>query len=72
MNALLTLWPYILTAVVALFGAWRIFAAGQNREKAKQVMREAKARTIADEIDDAVAGRTAEENRKRLGTWAKR
>lgn len=68
-SALLTLLPYILAGIAALFGAWRIFAAGQNREKAKQVMREAKARSEADEIEDAVAGRTAEENRKRLKGW---
>lgn len=45
--------------------------AGAKTERAKQDAREAKARTIADEIDDAVAGRSPDENRKELGKWVR-
>lgn len=68
--------PYIIAGVAAVLGVlgygYQQRRAGAKGERAKQIEAEAKARTIADEIDDAVAGRTAEENRKRLGTWAKR
>lgn len=55
-------------------GAGLLFAArksGAKAERARQAASEAKARTIADEIDDAVAGRTPEENRARLRKWAR-
>jgi hypothetical protein len=45
--------------------------AGIASEREKQVAREAKARTIADEIDDAVAGRSPDDNRKELGKWGR-
>jgi len=45
--------------------------AGAASEREKQSAREAKARTIADEIDDAVAGRSPDDNRKELSRWTK-
>jgi hypothetical protein len=45
--------------------------AGAEFEREKQAAREAKARTIADEIDDAVAGRSPDDNRKELGKWGR-
>jgi hypothetical protein len=45
--------------------------AGAASEREKQAAREAKARTIADEIDDAVAGRSPDDNRKELGKWGR-
>ena len=45
--------------------------AGIASEREKQAAREAKARTIADEIDDAVAGRSPDDNRKELGKWGR-
>lgn len=77
MTALLSSFlPYIIAGVVGLISflgyGYSQRRAGAAKEKARQAASEAKARTIADEIDDAVAGRTVEENRKRLGTWAKR
>lgn len=57
-------------AVVAAFGFY-MRTLGKNAERAKQARAEAKARDISDEIDDAVAGRTADENRRRLKRWSK-
>jgi hypothetical protein len=46
--------------------------AGAASEREKQSAREAKARTIADEIDDAVAGRSPSDVEKELRSkWAK-
>jgi uncharacterized membrane protein YraQ (UPF0718 family) len=44
---------------------------GRAEERARQAASEAKARDISDEIDDAVAGRTADENRERLRKWSR-
>lgn len=42
---------------------------GASKERAKQDAERLEARTIADEIDDAVAGRETSENRERLKRW---
>lgn len=57
----------VVAVVIAMFKGR---ADGAARERTKQLQRDAKAREVADDIDDAVAGRTAAENRKRLGKWA--
>lgn len=57
--------------VFGLIAMFKGRADGAAKERAKQLQRDAKARDVADEIDDAVAGRTAAENRKRLSRWAK-
>jgi hypothetical protein len=69
---LLKFWPIIAGALGVL--GWGIAQrrSGARSERAKQAASEAKARTIADEIDDAVAGRTADENRGRLKQWQRR
>jgi len=69
---LLHFWPYILAGAVALFGAWKIDRNATNRERAKQAASEVKARTVADEIDDAVAGRSPDANRTELGKWGRK
>jgi hypothetical protein len=65
-------WPVILAGFGALMWGVRQRRAGANAERAKQAKAEAKARDIADEIDDAVAGRSADENRKELAKWSRR
>lgn len=62
----------IAVAVLAALGyGYHQRRAGAKTEREKQDAREAKARTIADEIDDAVAGRSPDENRKELARWSK-
>jgi hypothetical protein len=62
----------IAVAILAALG-WGFHQrkAGIASEREKQAAREAKARTIADEIDDAVAGRSPDDNRKELGKWGR-
>lgn len=43
--------------------------SGVDTEKAKQAASEIRARDIADEIDDAVAGRDPSSNRERMKSW---
>lgn len=45
--------------------------AGAAKERAKQAKREERARDINDEIEDAISGRSAEDNRRRLRKWGK-
>lgn len=45
--------------------------AGAKTEREKQQAEQRKARTIADEIDDAVAGRSPSEVEKELSKWAR-
>ncbi len=58
----------VVSVIIALFKG-RV--DGAAKERAKQLSRDAKARDTADEIDDAVAGRTAAENKDRLSKWAR-
>lgn len=67
--------PYIIgagTIVIAFFAAiMKGRMDGAKLERAKQAAEEARARSIADEIDDAVAGRSPDENRKELSKWSR-
>lgn len=56
--------------LAGLGGLFLARQSGKNSEKAKQLQRDAKARSEADKIEDAVAGRTAAENKRRLSRWA--
>lgn len=58
----------VILAIGALFKG-RI--DGAAKERAKRTEDRLKARDIADDIDDAVAGREPAENRKDLKTWSK-
>lgn len=71
LSLLLKLWP-IIVGVLGWLGARLYYKRqGAAEERAKQAAAEAKARTIADEIDDAIAGRSPDENRKELRKWSK-
>lgn len=48
-----------------------LFKKGQISERHKQAERERRARSEADEIEQAVAGNDPEENRKHLGKWSR-
>lgn len=68
---LLQFWPYLLGAAALVFGAFKIRQSGVKAERAKQAADRLQTRTEADKIDDAVAGRSGDENRKRLGKWGR-
>jgi len=56
-------------AIVAALFKGRI--DGAAKERAKRTEERLKARDIADDIDDAVAGRPAASNREELKRWGK-
>jgi len=61
----------IVGAVLAALGyGYSQRRAGAKTEREKQDAREREAKTIADEIDDAVAGRSPSEVEKELRKWA--
>lgn len=68
--------PTMLAIMGGLLAVLVAFFKGNSRgarlERAKQAEAERKARTIADEIDDAVAGRSPDANREELRKWSKR
>ena len=57
----------IATVVAAEWGNLR----GAKRERDKQALKHAAAATEARKIDDAVAGRTPDDNRGRLARWSR-
>ncbi|MBB6412199.1 hypothetical protein [Mesorhizobium sangaii] len=72
MGALLgQLWPYLLAMGAALAGLWSAYAKGKASQKARQDAADAAARSQAQKIDDAVAGRTPDDNRGRLAKWSR-
>ncbi|ESZ21064.1 hypothetical protein NKH52_23105 [Mesorhizobium sp. M1066] len=64
-------WPYLLAMGAALAGVWTAYAKGKASQKARQDAADAAARTEAQKIDDAVAGRAPDDNRGRLARWSK-
>lgn len=59
----------VLAMIAAAFFKGR--SAGKQAERDKQAGERLKARTEADRIDDAVAGRDPDENRKELRKWSR-
>ena len=78
MTAILT-WalsnPTIIAIVAGLFGAlgwgWKQRRAGAQAERDKQARAEAKARDIADEIQNDVGALPPDEAREALRKWSK-
>lgn len=68
---LLQFWPYLAAGGAVLLGLWKVYAMGKASQKAKQAQADAAARAEGQRIDDAVAGRTPNDNRERLGKWSK-
>lgn len=63
---------YIALAIAGAFGLYlKGRADGKGVEKQRQQEESAGARSIADEIDAAVAGRDAATNRERLSKWSR-
>jgi hypothetical protein len=65
------LWPYLIAAVAGLGFLWSAYSKGKAAERAKQIAADAAAATEGQKIDDAVAGRAPDDNRKALGKWSK-
>lgn len=66
--------PTAIAAFAALIGAlgWGFHQrlAGAKAERNKQATADAAAASEGQKIDDAVAGRTPDDNRGRLGKWS--
>lgn len=71
LGAVAKLWPYIIGALGLAFAAFRLRQSGANAEKAKQAAAEAKARDIADEVDNDIGAVPPDEAREALRKWAK-
>lgn len=78
MRALLTgilsqFWPYVVGAIGGLLGfiALWLRQSGKKAERAKQAEREAKARDIADQVDNDVGAMPPADAREELKKWSK-
>lgn len=63
--------PYIVGLFIIAFGALKLRQSGANSEKAKQAKAEAKARSVADEVDSDIGMLPPELARKELSKWSK-
>jgi hypothetical protein len=70
LSLLWKLWPAILAVGGALLWGFRQRQAGAAKERAKQAEAEAKARDIADQVDNDLTLLTPEQKRKELGKWS--
>lgn len=61
----------MLAMGAALAALWTAYAKGKASQKARQDATDAAARSQAQKIDDAVAGRTPDDNRGRLAKWSR-
>jgi len=72
LSLLLKAWPFILAAGGALLWGWKQRSAGAAKERAKQSAADAKARDVADEVQNDVGAMTPEQQREALRKWAKK
>jgi len=71
MDLTLKFWPYIAAIGAALALIWQQRRAGAKAERAKQAEREAKARDIADQVDNDVGALQPADARKELKRWSR-
>lgn len=64
-------WPIILAVLGALGWGYSQRRAGASAQKAKQAQQDAKARDIADAVDNDIGAMPPDEARKELGEWAR-
>lgn len=64
-----TIWPYLVAGVGMLAALFFVRRSGVKSAETKRLREEAKARHTADEIEDAIAGRTPDANREELRKW---
>ena len=67
----LKFWPYIVGAIGLGLGAFRWRSSIVKAERARVAKQEAKARTVADEVDNDIGAMTPEQRREALKKWAK-
>jgi hypothetical protein len=63
-------WPYIVGAIGLGWAALKLRQSGANAERAKQAAAEAKARDVADQVDNDLGTLTPAQKRKELGEWS--
>jgi hypothetical protein len=68
---LLQFWPYLFGAAALVFGAFKVRQSGVNAERSKQAQAEAKARDVADQVDNDLSTLTPAQARERLRQWSK-
>lgn len=66
------LWPILVAIAGAIGWGFHQRRAGAKAEQAKRAAERLKARTEADKIDDAIAGRDPDNNREELRKWSRR
>lgn len=71
LSLLLKIGPYLAIAAGALFGALKWRSSIIKGERAKQAAAEAKARDIADEVQNDIGAMPPDEARKELGKWSR-
>ena len=69
LTALAKFAPYIVGLLIVAFGALKLRQSGANAEKAKKAAAEAKARDIADEVDNDIGAVPPAEAREELKRW---
>jgi len=67
----LKFWPYVAAVGAALLLVLQQRRAGAKAERAKQAERDAKARDIADQVDNDVGILPPETVKKELGRWSR-
>lgn len=65
------LWPYLIGGTALLVGAWKVRQSGVNAERSRQAQEEARARDIADQVDNDLGALTPAQARERLRQWSK-
>jgi hypothetical protein len=64
-------WPFILTGFGVLWWGIAQRRAGAKAERAKSALREAKARDVADEVDNDIGALTPGQAREALKKWSR-
>lgn len=66
---------WLIYVIVGAFGVLGVYFKGRRDgkgvEKSRQTEANTAARSIADEIDAAIAGREPQQNRERLSKWSR-
>lgn len=70
LSLLLKFWPYIAMAAGVAFAALKVRQSGVDAEKAKELAAEAKARDVADQVQNDIGSLPADAARKELGKWS--